>query len=82
MTLYAYQEDCEILRSKDFPDKYAGINAVLVDCDGNEVFKLMHGDYTDNQIWEILRIANMTFQRGINNGVLTTQNEIKKALGI
>jgi len=67
-------EDCEIIRRDDL--------AIVMTCDGDELFSVYSETHTDEHIWEIMRIANSAFNRGFNAGALAKINEIKRALNI
>jgi len=75
---WIHPDDCFIERNHDdFPGR-----AVLFDCDGDQVFDFAAEEWTDEQIFTALALANIAYDRGYTVGQASKALEVRKALQI
>jgi hypothetical protein len=75
---YWHKEDCHIDREHaNFTDV-----ALLLDCDGEVIFRAPASEWSDNQIWKALELMNEAYAIGVKVGQSQKAHEIKKALCI
>jgi hypothetical protein len=75
------KKDCEIVRPDSQWDVRVPGHAVLMDTEGARIF-VVPETFTDDQIWECLRIANVAYAEGDRNGKYAKAREIARALFI
>ena len=77
---WIHKENCEIVRpGSNYSIQVPG-QAVLMDAsEGDRVF-VVPESWTDDQIWECLRVANTAFGCGHTSGEHSKAREIVKAL--
>jgi len=81
-TMWIHKEDCDIIRDDSEYDICVKDHAVLIDTtDGSRVF-VVPDSFTDEQIWECLRIANTAFNYGHVQGVQSKIRDIRQTLGL
>lgn len=79
---WIHAEDCEIVRPDSTYDIRVHGHAVLMDTtEGSRVF-IVPDSFTDEQIWECLRIANVAHECGYASGQRAKTLEIRKVLGL
>ncbi len=81
MERLAYKEDCEIIRNREVADIPFNDRAVLMDCDGEVVFDV-DNSWTDEQVWEALRLMDVAFGKGVDVGKSSKACEIRRALDL
>jgi hypothetical protein len=74
MEEFLHENDCFIER-----DNFG--RAVLIRHDG-EFRRVLPGEWTDQQVWEALKMANTFYAFGLASGKLEKINEIKRVLRI
>lgn len=81
MKKLAHKEDCEIIRSdSEYNCKIDG-RAVIYETDMGALFDVPE-EWSDEQIWECLRIANGAHDKGFSRGQLAKTVEIRRVLDL
>lgn len=67
------KDDCSIVRNKEYTD--IGLLAVF-NCDGDLVFTLP-SDFSDDDVWMVLGIANSAYSIGHKHGCRYTKKQLR-----
>lgn len=76
------KDDCENYRSNSKYDLRIPGSVVLMDAtEGYRIF-ILPESFTDDQVWECLRVANIAYAKGYEHGEEGKAREIRDALFI
>ena len=76
---WIHKDDCEIVRPDSTYDIRLDGHVVVMNCDGERVFTVPES-WTDEQVWECIRIANYAHSQGFESGMRSKAREIRKTL--